>query len=99
MPSLSARSWMRRIFSTVFGPQEPAFTVGSLAISATTRPSARPIPVTTHSRPRPPRPVPVRAVAAPVPAAAAAALELAVDALEVGVGPVQAPRVLHEVEH
>ena len=26
------------IFSTVFGPQEPAFTVGSLAISATGRP-------------------------------------------------------------
>ena len=29
---------MRRIFSTVFGPHEPAFTVGSLAISATLRP-------------------------------------------------------------
>ena len=29
---------MRRIFSTVFAPQEPAFTVGSLAISATLRP-------------------------------------------------------------
>ncbi len=26
---------MRRIFSTVFGPHEPAFTVGSFAISAT----------------------------------------------------------------
>ena len=30
---------MRRIFSTVFGPQEPALTVGSLAIRATRRPS------------------------------------------------------------
>ena len=30
---------MRRIFSTVFGPHEPALTVGSLAISATGRPS------------------------------------------------------------
>ena len=30
---------MRRIFSTVFGPHEPAFTVGSFAISATGRPS------------------------------------------------------------
>ena len=29
------------IFSTVFGPQEPAFTVGSLAISATGRPRDR----------------------------------------------------------
>jgi len=29
---------MRRIFSTVFGPHDPAFTVGSLAISATGRP-------------------------------------------------------------
>ena len=32
---------MRRIFSTVFGPQEPALTVGSLAISATGRPVDR----------------------------------------------------------
>ena len=32
---------MRRIFSTVFGPHEPAFTVGSLAITATGRPSIR----------------------------------------------------------
>ena len=29
------------IFSTVFGPQEPAFTVGSFAISATGRPRDR----------------------------------------------------------
>ena len=33
---------MRRIFSTVFGPHEPALTVGSLAISATGRPSISP---------------------------------------------------------
>ena len=32
---------MRRIFSTVFGPHEPALTVGSLAISATGRPADR----------------------------------------------------------
>ena len=51
--SASARSWMRRIFSTVFGPHEPAFTVGSLAISATGRPSIRPRPVTTPSAPKP----------------------------------------------
>ena len=44
---------MRRIFSTVFGPQEPAFTVGSLAISATRRPSIVARPVTTPSAPRP----------------------------------------------
>ena len=35
---------MRRIFSTVFGPHEPALTVGSLAISATVRPSTVPMP-------------------------------------------------------
>ena len=35
---------MRRIFSTVFGPHEPALTVGSLAISATGRPSIVPTP-------------------------------------------------------
>ena len=34
---------MRRIFSTVFGPHEPALTVGSLAISATVRP-----PIVAH---------------------------------------------------
>src|SRR3954447_5009635 len=49
----SARSWMRRIFSTVFGPQEPALTAGSLAISAIGRPPTVPIPVTTPSAPRP----------------------------------------------
>src|SRR3954447_15906324 len=44
---------MRRIFSTVLGPQEPALTVGSLAIRATRRPSIRPRPVRTPSAPRP----------------------------------------------
>ena len=44
---------MRRIFSTVFGPHEPALTVGSLAISATGRPSTSPTPVTTPSAPQP----------------------------------------------
>ena len=41
------------IFSTVLGPQEPALTVGSLAISATGRPAIVPIPVTTPSAPKP----------------------------------------------
>ena len=41
------------IFSTVFGPQEPAFTVGSFAITATWRPAIVPIPVTTPSAPKP----------------------------------------------
>ena len=53
MLSACARSWMRRIFSTVFGPHEPAFTVGSLAISAAGRPSIVPTPVTTPSAPSP----------------------------------------------
>src|ERR671923_626727 len=44
---------MRMIFSTVFGPHEPAFTVGSLAISATARPPTEAIPVTTPSAPSP----------------------------------------------
>src|SRR4051812_27551424 len=44
---------MRRIFSTVLGPHEPALTVGSLAISATVRPPIVPMPVTTPSAPRP----------------------------------------------
>src|SRR6478672_10534766 len=44
---------MRRIFSTVFGPQEPALTVGSLAIRATRRPSIVARPVTTPSAPSP----------------------------------------------
>ncbi len=41
------------IFSTVFGPQEPALTVGSLAIRATERPPMRAMPVTTPSAPKP----------------------------------------------
>ena len=41
------------IFSTVFGPQEPALTVGSLAISATGRPPIVAMPVTTPSAPKP----------------------------------------------
>src|SRR4051812_46307913 len=41
------------IFSTVFGPQEPAFTVGSFAISATGRPAIDAMPVTTPSAPKP----------------------------------------------
>src|SRR5512146_820942 len=40
---------MRRIFSTVRLPQLPAFTVESLAITATGRPSMVPMPVTTPS--------------------------------------------------
>ena len=37
------------IFSTVRAPHEPAFTVGSLAITHTGRPSIVPMPVTTPS--------------------------------------------------
>src|SRR5918999_722888 len=44
---------MRMIFSTVLGPQEPALTVGSFAISATGRPPTWAIPVTTPSAPKP----------------------------------------------
>src|SRR5829696_1196952 len=44
---------MRMIFSTVFGPQDPALTVGSLAISATGRPPIVAMPVTTPSAPKP----------------------------------------------
>ena len=44
---------MRMIFSTVRAPQEPAFTVESLAISATGRPSMVAVPVTTPSAGRP----------------------------------------------
>jgi hypothetical protein len=44
---------MRMIFSTVFGPQEPALTVGSFAISATGRPPIVAMPVTTPSAPNP----------------------------------------------
>src|SRR3954470_19079325 len=41
------------IFSTVFGPHEPAFTVGSFAISAAGRPAIVAMPVTTPSAPKP----------------------------------------------
>ncbi len=41
------------IFSTVLGPQEPALTVGSLAIRATGRPPRVAMPVTTPSAPKP----------------------------------------------
>ena len=40
---------IRMIFSTVRAPHEPALTVESLAITATGRPSTRPVPVTTPS--------------------------------------------------
>ena len=40
---------MRMIFSTVRAPQEPAFTVESLAIKQTVRPSMVAVPVTTPS--------------------------------------------------
>ena len=45
----SAYSVSRTIFSTVRAPHDPAFTVGSLAITHTGRPSTRPTPVTTPS--------------------------------------------------
>src|SRR5580700_8389125 len=45
----SAVSWMRTIFSTVRGPQDPAFTVGSLAITAHVLPCSIPMPVITPS--------------------------------------------------
>jgi hypothetical protein len=45
---------MRRIFSTVRAPQEPALTVESLAMTQTLRPSIRPVPVTTPSAGRSP---------------------------------------------
>src|SRR6188474_477154 len=45
---------MRMIFSTVRAPQDPAFTVESLAISATGRPSIVAVPVTTPSAGRSP---------------------------------------------
>ena len=47
MPQRIAASWMRSTFETVSGNQLPAFTVASLAITATCRPPTRPIPVTT----------------------------------------------------
>src|SRR5204863_8492929 len=42
------------IFSTVCGPHDPAFTVGSFAITATNRPPTSPTPVTTPSAGRSP---------------------------------------------
>ena len=45
---------IRTIFSTVRAPHDPAFTVESLAITATGRPSTRAIPVTTPSAGRSP---------------------------------------------
>src|SRR5438132_9780797 len=48
----SAVSWMRTIFSTVCAPHEPAFTVGSFAMTAHGRPCSTPIPVTTPSAER-----------------------------------------------
>ena len=50
----SACSVSRTIFSTVRAPHEPAFTVGSFAITHTGRPSIRPTPVTTPSAGRSP---------------------------------------------
>jgi hypothetical protein len=44
-----AYSVSRTIFSTVRAPHDPAFTVGSLAITHTARPSTRPTPVITPS--------------------------------------------------
>src|SRR5438270_3458863 len=49
-----ACSVRRTIFSTVRAPQEPALTVGSLAITHTGLPSTRPTPVTTPSAGRSP---------------------------------------------
>ena len=50
----SAYSVSRTIFSTVRAPHEPAFTVGSLAMTHTGRPSTVPTPVTTPSAGRSP---------------------------------------------
>jgi hypothetical protein len=50
----SAYSSMRMIFSTVRAPHEPALTVESLAITATSRPPIAPMPVTTPSAGRSP---------------------------------------------
>src|SRR4051794_11286318 len=44
---------MRMIFSTVFGPHDPALTVGSLAMTQTGRPPTVPLPVAAPSAPRP----------------------------------------------
>ena len=48
-PVLYAVSMMRMIFSTVRAPHEPALTVESFAITATSRPEIRAIPVITPS--------------------------------------------------
>ncbi len=50
----SAVSVSRMIFSTVRAPHEPAFTVGSFAMTHTGRPSTRPTPVMTPSAGRSP---------------------------------------------
>jgi hypothetical protein len=50
----SAYSVRRTIFSTVRAPHDPAFTVGSFAITHTGRPSTVPTPVTTPSAGRSP---------------------------------------------
>ena len=47
--SRNAVSVRRMIFSTVRAPHDPAFTVGSLAMMHTGRPSTRALPVTTPS--------------------------------------------------
>ena len=47
--SLMAVSWMRRIFSTVRFPHEPAFTVESFAMIAIVRPPREAVPVITPS--------------------------------------------------
>jgi hypothetical protein len=44
---------IRMIFSTVRAPHEPAFTVESLAMMATTRPPTAAVPVITPSAGRP----------------------------------------------
>src|SRR4029453_14383117 len=45
----SAYSVSRTIFSTVRAPHDPAFTVGSLAITHTGRPAPRPAPDPAHA--------------------------------------------------
>jgi hypothetical protein len=49
IPLAYAFSMILMIFSTVRAPQDPAFTVESLAISATARPPTVATPVTTPS--------------------------------------------------
>jgi hypothetical protein len=48
-PFAYARSMTRMIFSTVRAPQDPALTVESLAITQTSRPPIRALPVITPS--------------------------------------------------